>query len=204
MNGSFRVIFALVVFVHGVFLAALAWQPPWESLPVSKKKVSVHTIELSPPQKTVIAAAPSTQPQSKPKPKPKPKQQKKKEGRFSDEQKKSLEKAKQALSQVNAPSSLNNVAISRLQTTESDSTYSDSLARALKSMLTLPEYGEVALSVTLDRQGNVVNLQVTKAESHLNQQSIEKALRHAQFSSFGSNFSGESEHTFAIVLKNDY
>ena len=82
-------------------------------------------------------------------------------------------------------------------------TYYEELVTRLKLHLKMPEYGEVKLKLTLNRQGKVLKVAITSAKSTKNRQAIENFLPTLTFPSFGTNFSGENEHTFLLSLNND-
>ncbi len=81
--------------------------------------------------------------------------------------------------------------------------YRDELANRLKLLLRLPEYGMVKIRLTVDRKGLVQKFDIVTAESEVNRRYIESAVPGLAFPAFGSNFSGESEHTFLISLNNE-
>jgi len=195
MNPSVKMITAIVLLLHGAGLFVLMIQKSVIPIIAPSQKVVVHTVTLKKPQETKIVQAPvrPKKPTSKPAKKPTKKPQVSK-----------LDKAKEALANYKRSPSKQSVSIQRLDIAPAENDYANSLVRTLKSMLTLPEFGEVKIAITIDRSGRVTNLTILETESRLNQKTIERVLKEAKFSSFGSNFSGEKEHTFAIVLKNDF
>lgn len=82
--------------------------------------------------------------------------------------------------------------------------YRDEIASRLKLLLSLPEYGEVKVKLTLERTGKVNKVAIVSAESKLNRTYIENTLPAMSFPHFGSNFDGLSQYTFLINLSNDY
>lgn len=82
-------------------------------------------------------------------------------------------------------------------------TYRDELAGRLKLSLRLPEYGDVKVNVTLNREGKVVKLVIVNAESQANCKYIEKTLPGVSFPAFGNNFASAAEYTFSITLSNE-
>lgn len=141
-----------------------------------------------------MAEAPPSQPKPKPKPAKKP--------ALSNEQKQKLQKARQALNAVNKTPHAK-IHMEPL-TLAGEQDYTSGLAKALQSMVTLPEYGPVNIQISLDRSGKVTKISVLESESSLNQKTVERILKKAKFPAFGSNFSGEKIHTFDIVLRNDF
>lgn len=86
---------------------------------------------------------------------------------------------------------------------KAEASYVDGMIARLRTLLRLPEYGEVTLMVTLDRSGQVSNHRVAKAESEANRRYVEKMILGCKFSDFGCHFEGETEHSFTLVLSND-
>jgi len=201
MSLSVKMITAVVLLIHGGGLFFLMIQKNAVSLDLNPQKVLVHTVTLKKPQETKMVQAPA-RPKKQP---PKPKVVKKSEKKSLDKtQISKLQKAKEALANFKRSSPNQSTTIQHLSITPSEKNYTQSLVRALKSMLTLPEFGEVKIAITIDRSGRVTHLSVLGAESIQNQKMVERVLKEAKFSSFEANFSGEKEHTFAIVLKNDF
>lgn len=87
--------------------------------------------------------------------------------------------------------------------TAQEAGYRDELSNRLKLLLRLPEYGMVKVRLTVDRKGQVRKVEIVTAESETNKSYIVEALPELLFPPFGSNFSGESEHTFLISLNNE-
>ncbi len=85
----------------------------------------------------------------------------------------------------------------------SDSAYRDQLASRLRTLLQLPDYGEVELKLSLDRAGKVLKLLIVRTESEINKTYVEEALPQLSFSSFGKSFGSQSSHTFHITLTNE-
>ena len=81
--------------------------------------------------------------------------------------------------------------------------YREELASRLKLLLTLPEYGEVKVKLTLLRSGKVSNVVVVNSMSTKNRNYIEKTIPTLSFSGFGSNFSNMANYTFLISLSNE-
>lgn len=81
--------------------------------------------------------------------------------------------------------------------------YEEALATRLKSLLTLPDYGDVRVKVTLNREGHVQSVQVINAKSEENRAYVAKILPTVKFPPFGNYFSSQSSHTFQLVLSND-
>lgn len=81
--------------------------------------------------------------------------------------------------------------------------YSDGVAYRLKSSLRLPEYGAVKIKLTLSRAGKVEKVETVHSESRKNKSYVEEKVKNILFSSFGNEFPGASEMTFAITLQND-
>lgn len=82
-------------------------------------------------------------------------------------------------------------------------TYRDELVGRLKLQLKLPEYGDVKVSLTLNRSGGVDKVTILSAESSANKKYIEKTLPNLSFPAFGANFDSLPQYTFTITLSNE-
>ncbi len=219
MTSSFKTILVLTVALHLALLGYLGIGKTPSPAALKSQKVLVNTIRLKPRQEVpeAIACAPKPKPkppnnksESKPKPKkskseskPPPPPQKNK---LSSDQIAKLQKAKNALAnmgKIKPTKKQAECAIEGLAIDTSDDRYAGQLSKALKSLLVLPEYGAVKIKLTLTRSGKVKKLEIVGSESKVNEKNIEKTLKNAKFSSFGTHFSGEDQHTFIIVLSND-
>lgn len=81
--------------------------------------------------------------------------------------------------------------------------YRDELAGRLKRLLTLPEFGEVKLKLTLDRSGQVVSVKILAAQSSANKTYIEKTLPTLKMPAFGSKFGTAPTNAFTITMSNE-
>lgn len=81
--------------------------------------------------------------------------------------------------------------------------YVSELIRRLKLALTLPEYGEVRVKMTLSRSGSITQLSVLKSSSAMNKKLVEQKLKGLTFAAFGASFAGEDSHTFTLILSNE-
>lgn len=84
-----------------------------------------------------------------------------------------------------------------------EQSYEEILAARLKMLLTLPDYGDVKVKLTLERNGGVVSATVLRSESADNRAYVENILPTLRLPPFGKNFGVEPQHTFQIVLSND-
>lgn len=84
-----------------------------------------------------------------------------------------------------------------------ESAYKDELRARLKLMLKLPQYGDVKIKLTINRQGKVSDLKVISAANQMNKEYIEKNLKKMNLPPFGSNFPGEESYTFTITISNE-
>lgn len=84
-----------------------------------------------------------------------------------------------------------------------ESAYKDELRSRLKLMLKLPQYGDVKIKLTINRQGKVSDLKVISAANQMNKEYIEKNLKKMNLPPFGSNFPGEESYTFTITISNE-
>lgn len=86
--------------------------------------------------------------------------------------------------------------------TSGEVSYSQEVIGRLKKALKFPDYGTVDVKVTLDRSGKVLAIHVVNSESEKNRQYVESKLSSVIFSPFGNHFTGLSQYTFFIKLKN--
>lgn len=84
-----------------------------------------------------------------------------------------------------------------------EQSYEEILAARLKMLLTLPDFGDVRVRLTMERTGGVVSVSVLKSESADNRAYVEKILPTLRLPPFGKSFGVEPRHTFQIVLSND-
>lgn len=80
--------------------------------------------------------------------------------------------------------------------------YKDELARYLKLLLKLPEYGPVKIELLVRREGTVAHVKILSSESTLNRQYVESNLPKHRLPPFGQSFPGDKEHTFVLTLTN--
>ena len=84
--------------------------------------------------------------------------------------------------------------------TLSETTYQQMLVSYLQERLQFPENGEVKIKLTVSRTGSIEKSIVMTATSASNERYIHENLRDITLPAFGSNFKGESEHTFSLTL----
>ncbi|MDP1836221.1 MAG: hypothetical protein Q8K75_09905 [Chlamydiales bacterium] len=85
----------------------------------------------------------------------------------------------------------------------SELSYQDDLAVRLRSLLRLPEYGDVKVSLTIDRSGKVLAFEVLQSENAANRRYVDTHLPRCKFADFGKHFVDESSKTFQLTLSND-
>lgn len=81
--------------------------------------------------------------------------------------------------------------------------YCEEMVQLLRLKMRLPDYGEVKVELTVDRQGKVSQVKVVTAKSQANRQYIESTLPTLSFPPFGTNFLGEGKHRFLFAFSND-
>lgn len=86
---------------------------------------------------------------------------------------------------------------------EKELSYRNELAHRIKMLLKLPQYGDIQIKLTVDRSGNVLNMQVLTSESKENKSYIEKTLPKLKMPSFGDHFGGDVQQTFTITMSNE-
>jgi outer membrane biosynthesis protein TonB len=173
----------------------------------------------------VVRSAPKPEPEPKPKPKPavKPAPAKpvvaKKETPKPPAPKPTvdLSKARESLAALkNQPQETSvarsNVVIPTLapsvaslpQTSDpTELSYNDDLIVRLRSLLRLPEYGDVKVSLTIDRSGKVLAFEVLQSENAANKRYVDLHLPRCKFADFGKHFADENSKTFQLTLSND-
>jgi outer membrane biosynthesis protein TonB len=80
--------------------------------------------------------------------------------------------------------------------------YEAELITKLKILLKLPEVGDVQVSLTLNRQGNVTKFEILSSASASNKKAVEAHLPAIRFPPFGQAYPGENTHTFKLTLTN--
>lgn len=78
--------------------------------------------------------------------------------------------------------------------------YRNEIASRLKSLLKLPEHGQVKIKLTLQNSGKVLNVLIVSFESEKNRSYIEKNLKNFSFPSFEGIFNNAKEYTFSVTL----
>ncbi len=106
------------------------------------------------------------------------------------------------------PEKIGSLSVDAVVSAESSSTlnvreigYRDELGARLKSLLKLPEHGQVNIKLTLDRLGKVMKLDVVNSGSDKNKKYIESTIKTLTFPSFQGAFKDFPEYTFSITLK---
>jgi colicin import membrane protein len=107
----------------------------------------------------------------------------------------------------NAPAKINSLSVDAvgddLALNVREIGYRNELASRLRTLLTLPEHGDVKIKLKLERSGKFLSVSIVHAQNSANRKYIEKSLPALTFPSFGSNFSGHLDYTFLITLSND-
>lgn len=221
-------IVVMVLAVHAFALFLLLREQAVASRPVQRPRVVVKTISLAPQSvevkapvvqvQEVVRAAPKPESKSKPKPAVKPIPAKpvvaKKE---SPKPPVDLSKARESLAALKnqpqeASAARSNIVIPTLapsvaslpQTSgPAELSYQDDLIVRLRSLLRLPEYGDVKVSLTIDRSGKVLAFEVLKSENAANKRYVDLHLPRCKFADFGKHFADEGSKTFQLTLSND-
>lgn len=80
--------------------------------------------------------------------------------------------------------------------------YEEILIQYLQQELELPEYGEVKLKLTLDREGNLLDHQVISSKSAKNTEFLKNRLPDLSFPCFNESGNKEKKITFTIRFQN--
>jgi hypothetical protein len=86
---------------------------------------------------------------------------------------------------------------------ESQSDYTNSLVSHLHQNLSLPDYGEVKIQLSLRQDGTVAKVIVLKTQSEKNKQYLETHLPHLKFPHFDSAYANKKEYTFTLTFCNE-
>ena len=88
---------------------------------------------------------------------------------------------------------------------EADETgdYTDLLIGHLHRLLSLPEYGEVKIQLSLRQDGSVAKVVVLKAQSEKNKHYLESNLALLRFPRFEGQYANKKEHTFTLTFCNE-
>lgn len=190
---------------------------PKKPEPPKKEKKEQKKVE-PPPKKEIKKEKKKEKEKVKEKEKPKqkvgkepPVQEKKREPEMSDRQRDLIAKAQQSISKIDkeraklSPSqSGKSSLLSQLSFNEEleagEIGYYEDLAGRLKSMLRLPERGDVEIELTISRAGTFQGVKVVKTKSDINRDYVVKAIKELRYPPFNKHFDGEKEHTFKITL----
>jgi len=226
----------IVIAVHLLILAGLAYLHPPQPKPMPRRPVTVQTYVVQEKKpKTVTQSKPKPVVESKPKPtskpkpvvesnpkpkpvveaKPKPKQQTSKpkskpkqvvKEKSDPNRDKLVQMMQQSLASLDSTPSSSEVATTKQigalasETLTFEASYQEKLIAFLEGMLTLPEKGDVKLSLTVSRSGGVKGVTVKTTSSERNRTYVESTVPTLLLPSFENNFKGENAHTFSITL----
>lgn len=84
-----------------------------------------------------------------------------------------------------------------------DVNYADILVNQLHAFLSLPEYGEVKIQLSLRQDGSVVRLVVLKTQNEKNKRYLESALPRIKFPRFEGAYANKKEYTFILTFCNE-
>ncbi len=212
-------ILTFVTIVHLLTLMVLGVGWPTMHTPERKAKVlRVQTVKLRPPPPKVskpktVAAKPKPKkkaPPKKKKPKkvakktPKKKAVKKKRDPEDMRERKLLEELRESLAKIEKSQKnykAKPVPQSKPRAAEPQaSKYEQELVVRLRLMLRLPEYGDVKVRLTLQRDGSIAKVEVLKTKSQKNEKYVAQTLPGMRFPSFGKNYRNEKQHSFILTL----
>lgn len=91
----------------------------------------------------------------------------------------------------------------QLRDAHGEGEYKEALVSYLHQSLNLPEFGEVKIQLTLNRDGTVVKLIVLKTESEKNKKHLEAALPLLKFPPLGGLYSKKQQQTFVLTFCNE-
>lgn len=106
-------------------------------------------------------------------------------------------------SKTTAPITLQ-IDIADIKESDGDSNdYTDILVHHLHQLLSLPDYGEVKIQLSLRQDGSVVKLVVLKAQSEKNKHYLEDNLPLLKFPRFEGAYAFKKEYTFILTFCNE-
>ena len=77
------------------------------------------------------------------------------------------------------------------------------LSQVLKKGLHLPEEGDVKLALTLNRQGEIVEMKILNSDSAMNAKYLEDAIMQLRFPPFTRDIIHKKQHTFTLTFCHD-
>lgn len=204
----------VVIVLHIGFLVYLGVGDNFKKVNTKLRPIAVKTVVLKEQQKQPSKASVSTKAVSEKKKKvveTKKKTKKVVKKKEDTKQDKLLKLAKESIAKTQVPSK--NITVPKMigelnidRTIVSDPSgedkygYREEVMLLLKSLLRLPEHGNVKVELTLSRDGRVASVIVVSTDSKRNKEYVEKAIPEVVFPSFGKHFVNQQEHTFLITL----
>jgi hypothetical protein len=85
----------------------------------------------------------------------------------------------------------------------SESSYTHALVDHLHRFLTLPDYGEVKIQLSLRQDGTVAKMDVLRAQSEKNRQYLESNLPRLKFPRLEGAYANKKESTFTLTFCNE-
>lgn len=205
----------IVIFIHALILLSLLYFHPPQPKSHTRHPVTIQTyvVQEEQPKPTPPKHTPAPPPKStpkptidKPKPKPKPVAKPRPSVKEDPNRDKLVQMMQQSLSSLNketpaaktsSPKQISTLASEALSF---ETAYQDQLITFLEQALTLPEKGDVKLSLTLNRAGHVQAVSVKQTTSERNRTYVESTVPTLLLPPFDKQFKGESTHTFSITL----
>lgn len=195
---------------------------PAPSRPTPPPPKPTHT--PTPPPPKPAPSKPAPKPKSKPAVKPvvkptSPSEKGFKEKELTPEQREKLRRAQETIAKIgqtiDKPTQTPSLkglkgAVPQLQIDQpkgkvgaSEQLYCDELIERLRLLLSLPEFGEVKLLLTIERTGRVSRIEVVRSMSSKNREYLLEKLSSAKLPGFGSLFPGCDSETFPITLSSE-
>lgn len=187
---------------------------PSPPAPAPKQEVISKVIESQPmPKKEPpVVIAKKTVPLSTPKKKipPKKKVEKKEEtvvaSAHEEKKKELLKQAQEKIGKVHLEPIITSSSLSSLQLKidtmdqERGEKYIEQISALLRSLLRLPEKGDVALHLKIERSGKVLEVKILSSVSERNQTYVKANLPKIHFPSFTEELKQEKDYIFYITL----
>jgi outer membrane biosynthesis protein TonB len=86
---------------------------------------------------------------------------------------------------------------------DADQDYINSLVSYLHQSLSLPDYGEVKIQLSLRQDGTVAKMVILKTQSEKNRQYLESRLSNLRFPRFDGMYANKKEQTFILTFCNE-
>lgn len=188
-------------FVAEVTLAPKVEEQIVPKEPVKPKPSSPKPLPKPLPKKEIPKKEPVAVPNKKPVEVP----NKKPMPSGNSQQKQQIAKAKEALAKISSSQALVEMTpheIANLPTLGegSEASYQAIMIQQLQNQLKLPEYGQVIISITVNKYGKILKSSIVNSLSKKNEAYVDAEIKKISFPPFGSLMPNRAEESFTITL----